>query len=186
MKRKDFRSNDTFAQDIKFTTMVEKHLWNLFCQRQLKNIPHQSIDHGVDNDGNVVSVSNKAADYCLKYKNNNKIYTILLEIKFAPTSSKAVFKVSDLESYVQQKANILLFYNSGTENLKKPKDYNLDEHLAKINANLEHMYYAIIDPKTIQQLILYYKHEPIYFMGGKLGIIMPQSDFNKFFSCYKL
>ena len=186
MKRKDFRSNDTFAQDIKFTTMVEKHLWNLFCQRQLKNIPYQSLDHGVDNDGNVVSVSNKAADYCLKYQHNNKIYTLLLEIKFAPTSSKAVFKVSDLESYIQQNANILLFYNTGSENLKKPKDYQLDTHLAKINNNLPYLYYTIIDPATIQRLLSYYQAEPIYFMGGKPGIIMPQSDFNKFFSCYKL
>lgn len=186
MNRKDFRTEKTFIKDIKFTTSIEKYLWELFCTRILKRIQYESIDYGTDNSGNFSKTSNHNADYRLKLTIDNKLYDLLLEIKFAPTNKKAVFKVQDLKAYIKQNANILLIYNQGPENLKKPKHYNLDDHIDLLSRNIQHLYYALLSPAIMTKMLSTYKHEKLFFMGNKPSITVPNEDFPILFRGKKL
>lgn len=186
MNRKDFRTEKTFIKDIKFTTSIETYLWELFCQRVLKKFAYESIDYGTDNSGKFSKKSNHNADYRLKLTIDNKIYDLLLEIKFAPTNKKAVFKVQDLKAYIKQNANILLFYNQGPENLKKPKHYNVDSHIDLLSRNIKHLYYTLLSPAIMTTMLDTYQHEKLFFMGNKPSITVPSEDFSKLFRGKKL
>lgn len=181
MQRKDYRSHEQFAQDIMFTTKIETFLWKIFCKRILKDYDFVSEDYGTDNSGKIVTRSSSKADYRLKITIDNIKYDLLLEIKFGTNSSKLTFKIQDLESYIKQNANILLFYNTGPEDLKKPKDYNLTEHYNKIINNINHIKYALLSGEIMKKMLESYPHEKVYYMGNKLSIIVPSSDFSKFF-----
>lgn len=181
MQRKDYRSDEQFAQDIMFSTKIEGFLWKIFCKRILKDYNYISEDYGTDNSGKIVQKSSSKADYRLKISINNIDYDLLLEIKFGTNSSKITFKVRDLQAYIKQKANILLFYNTGPEDLKKPKNYNLTEHYTKIINNIHYIKYALLSGDTMEKMLDSYPHNKVYYMGNKLSIIIPSSDFSKFF-----
>lgn len=182
MSRKDYRTNQQFEQDIYFSTKIEGFLWKTFCERVLKNNTYITENYGVDNSGKVVAKSSSNADYRLKLTIDNTLYDLLLEIKFGPNSNKLTFKVQDLKAYITQNANILLFYNTGKVNLKKPQNYNIEEHIKLIENNLKYIKYTILSPDILQTILDTYVHEKIYYMGNKLSIIVPAIDYSKLFT----
>src|SRR5688572_22270451 len=147
MHRKDFRSTETFKKDIKFSTNLESFWWSVFMNQVEKHFNFSSVSYesyGVDNTGELVKKSNHNADYKLCFEHDNKKHEILMEIKFAPSGTKSTFKVADLQAYIKQNAHILLFYNIGNKDLKKPKNYELTEHINKIVSEFNNIRYGVI------------------------------------------
>lgn len=181
MHRKDYRSKQQFINDIYFTTKVESFLWNKFCNNILVGHEFTWKNNGTDNSGKFVEKSNSNADYLLNIKIGDKYEKFLLEIKFAPSNNKATFKVLDLEAYIKQNAHILLFYNTGKNNLKKTNS-SIEEHIQFLEKHIKYIKYALISPDNIKKMLNSYQKEKIYYMGNKECIIVPSIDFDKYFT----
>lgn len=177
MSRKDYRNLETFKQDIKFGTLLEQFWWSVY----LNELKGQGIEivkwrnNGVDNSGNYVEKSSGAADFFLVTRVDGVIKEQFLEIKFAPKSDKFTFKVNDLKAYTTQGAEMLLFVNSGSSDLRKPKDYNFDLHIERIRGCLQDIVYTVISCEQIKGLL---KRPAIKvpWMGNKLAIVLVEKD----------
>lgn len=185
--RKDYRKQQEFEKDLKFSTTLEKFWFNILLE-QLKKDPTIKIisyeDFGIDNSGNysqkTKNISN--ADYKIKYEKNGILYDKPVEIKWAPNHLKATFKISNLKSYINQDAYIALFYNSyPNENFNKPKDYLIDTHIKLLQQYLHHFRWGFINKDSMQEMLNTYKIQKPYYMGRKECIIVPSSDFHLFF-----
>jgi hypothetical protein len=166
--RFDNRSKDAFKKQIKFSTMLEKYFFNKWLD--------------VVKDTGVVTVSSWEDNGC---GNDGEP----LEVKWVPTAGKFTLKEGDLKAYIKEGASILFIYNSvncGT-NLRLPKEnYDLAEHIKKIESKEDQIKWGIMWSPKVKQ---FYNHakdndliKPIYYMGGKQGVVLQQSDFDKWFT----
>lgn len=187
MQRKDFRTDQDFKKDIKYSTYIETILWKEFLTKFSKTVDsYEAINYGTDNSGEFSEKASPNADYKLKYVLNNKSHELKLEIKFAPTKGKLTFKKQNLSSYLKDKANILLFYNSSSESLKKRKDWNAKKQAEIILQKKKYIKWGIIDTESINQILCDYDTINLYYMGNKPCIVVPESDFNKYVTLYSL
>jgi hypothetical protein len=181
MSRFDGRSKDQFKKDIRFSTMLEAFFFDMVNKKEgFQNVR----DNGVCNNGEFVECgqNTSGADYMIDAYG----YTDMpLEIKWVPTYGKFTLKVHDLNAYTKEEAAILFIYTSKLLPLKKPKDYNLDAHIKLINHNKKFLKWGIMFPVDVKAFLdsntASNNIKPIYYMGGKKGIVLPQCDFGLWF-----
>lgn len=170
-RRKDYRSDDQFKKEIKERTLKEKFLVDIFvkeCEHRGWSASYK--DNGVDNTGEILDKATADADYLITINGKEELY----EIKNSPVAHKCTFKVSNLKQYIKQKANILLFYNTG----------NINSDYSKIN--YKETRWAIIKPNEIRSML--HDHEPYreYKFGNKICIKVVEDDYYKYFESEKL
>jgi len=196
--RFDNRSKEQFKKHIKFTTMLEKYFFNKWLDivKDSDTITVSSWgDNGCGNDGEFIPKGNTAgADYKISglIRGGDGVDAELkdepLEIKWVPTAGKFTLKEGDLKAYVRESASILFIYNSVKcgEDLRVPKkDYNLSEHIKKIELKADQLKWGIMWSPKVKQ---FYNHakdnelfRPISYMGGKQGVVLKQENFGKWF-----
>tara|TARA_B100000700_G_scaffold313719_1_gene399177 strand:+ start:758 stop:1372 length:615 start_codon:yes stop_codon:yes gene_type:complete len=197
--RFDNRSIDTFKRDIKFATMLEKYLFEGWLKRVKDKNSNVKVDswkdNGCGNDGEFIEKGNTAgADYAISGSvtdwSPREVKDEPLEIKWVPTAGKFTLKENDLKAYVKENANILFIYNSvkcGT-NLRKPKDYNLDQHIKLIESKNNQIKWGIMWSDQVKKFYEDAKKnnlfKPINYMGGKSGVVLKQKQFSKWFNSY--
>lgn len=175
--RFDNRSVSTFKKDIKFGTMLEKYFFHKWIE--MVGIQDKDwSDNGCGNDGEFIAKGNTAgADY--------KVYNTPIEIKWVPTAGKFTLKENDLKAYIREGADILFIYNTGSANLRKPKDYDLDRHIQRIENNSSDICFGIMQNEKVVKLYNEAKEndlfKPIPYMGNKSGIVLKSKDFDKYF-----
>ena len=186
MKRFDHRSKDKFCKDIKFSTSIETFLFKEFAKDcRKKGIPIKNIrDNGADNSGEFVESGTFGADYKIDLKYLGKVLTDHpIEVKFVPTFGKLTLKLADVRAYIREKASILFFFTSEKVDLKKPKHYDAEKHIQKIKENLHLLRWGIMFHDDVVRF--YEKNKGgfknIPYMGNKLGIVLDQGDFHKWF-----
>ena len=195
-KRFDNRSVNTFKKDIKFGTQLERYFFLEWIDRMLneKGLHIESWgDNGCGNDGEFIASGNTAgADYKISGIMNymdmpakRVMKDWPMEVKWVPTAGKLTLKEADLKAYVKENANILFIYNTGRANLRKPQDYNLDNHIKRIEANASDLKFGVMWHWIVKNLYKEAKRkglfEPSPYMGGKSGIIIPSKNFKWYF-----
>lgn len=196
-KRFDNRSVDTFKKDIKFGTQLETYFFREWIGKMLDdNCLHITdwSNNGCDNSGEFIAKGNTGgADYKIsgKMQYMDMVRPELMkdwpiEVKWVPTAGKLTLKEADLRAYVKEEASILFIYNTGKANLRKPKDYNLDAHIKRIEENAKDIKYGIMWKWDVKKLYRESKKnnrfQPIPFMGNKSGIIIPSQHFRWYFT----
>ncbi len=195
--RRDNRTVDEFKSDIFFRTAKEKFLMELFVKEYeyrnklfyeradvrvngvelylYKDNKIRIENNGICNDGKLVKKSNCDADYIMiLYGKHKRKYTRKIDIKNGPVGNKLTFKTYNLKKYVEQKAWILLFYNTGYID-KDPE-----------SINYETTRWGMISPKHIQNMLndnTEY-NEPKF--GNKPCIRIFSQEFAKYFTSHKL
>lgn len=111
--RKDWRTDDQFADDIKKAHKVEKDIIEAFAEHLRIKYKKEFIveDNGIDNTGEAIDFKNvnTDADY--------KINGILVEVKFNNNKMDEFrFKKSQLNSYLKQEAYVLWVNGWQTDN----------------------------------------------------------------------
>jgi len=186
--RFDHRSKDTFKKDIKFGTLLEKYFFNRWLDvawNQGFDI-HSHTNNGIDNDGEYIEegINTAGADYkvSMSYKDQH-CDNLPVEVKWVPTSGKLTLKRNDLKAYSKEGAAVLFILNMGSARLKKPADYDLQNHINKIEDNAEDIRWGIMMPDKVDKILsLHDRFEPIWYMGNKIGIIIKEQEYNKFFN----
>jgi len=191
--RFDYRSKATFKSDIKFSTLLEKHLFTEWASR-VSNTSNYKLeeysDNGVNNDGEYIrsGQSTFGADFRVTISEGKTIYQDLpLEMKWVPTAGKFTLKKNDLRAYQKENAAILFIYNTKNcgINLRKPKDYNLDSHILRISKKSKDIKWGIMFPESVEKILsLTDRFHPIRYMGNKVGIVIKSDEFDNFFTQY--
>lgn len=191
-KRFDNRSKDTFKKDIAFGTAVEKYFWDGFLDQLTKyNVSYKNArDNGVGNDGEYVETGTNTAgaDYIIDILRGEEWYeNIPMEVKWVPTAGKLTLKQADLKAYAKEKAAILFIYNSVRDNvnLRKPKDYDMEAHVARIEGKKRDIRWGVMFPTRVEKVLQSGNFEPIPYMGNKIGVIIQQRDFSSLFKVNK-
>jgi len=191
--RFDYRSKATFKSDIKFSTLLEKHLFTEWASR-VSNTSNYKLeeysDNGVNNDGEYIrsGQSTFGADFRVTISEGKTIHQDLpLEMKWVPTAGKFTLKKNDLRAYQKESAAILFIYN--TKNcgidLRKPRDYNLGSHIQKINQKSKDIKWGIMFPESVEKILnLTDRFHAIRYMGDKIGIVIKSDEFDNFFIQY--
>lgn len=193
-KRFDSRTKDTFKKDIKFGTMMESYWWGRWVEDAMHRADLDIAnprDNGCGNDGEFIESGNTAgADFMadIRYADHVRTWKDLpIELKWVPTAGKFTLKQNDLKAYVREKAAILFVYNSvrcGTD-LRKPKDYDFGKHICLIESKMDQIKWGLMFPDVVKQFYEEAKRDglfhPIPYMGNKMGIILPASDFDIYF-----
>lgn len=190
--RFDNRSVNTFKKDIKFGTRMEQYWWQEWLDFS-EGVDYLTItnarDNGCGNDGEFIASGNTAgADYMADVCYHNRHSKDLpVEIKWVPTAGKFTLKENDLKAYVREKAAILFIYNSvncGTD-LRKPKNYDFDAHLRKIEERMDQIRWGLMYPEQVAGLYNMAKlkgwFRPISYMGNKSAMILKDEDFYQWF-----
>lgn len=189
-KRFDNRSKDTFKKDIAFATRLEGYFFNEWIDRasNTSNIILESWgDNGCGNDGGFIQsgASTFGADFKVSMFYSEKHYEDLpLEMKWVPSAGKFTLKKNDLKAYAKENAAILFIYNSRSCGLdmRKPRDYNWERHIKKIEGKAKDLKWGIMFPETVKKVLgLTNRFKPIQYMGGKIGIVIQSNEFDKFF-----
>lgn len=104
--RRDGRSLGEFALEIYDATLRERHLMGEFADI-IRAFQFRVLDQGIDNDGRLVIASGgtREADYRLQFPGGRRA---TLEIKRAPTSKFATYRVVDLQNYIEQGDTLVL------------------------------------------------------------------------------
>lgn len=182
MNRLDFRTLETFKKDILFSTQLEEFWFKLYLTQIL---PHYDLveyeNTGTDNTGAYKKRASKDPDYTVHLTKGEITHSRKLDIKWAPTSGKATFKVNNLKHYIKNDINILLFYNIGEKRFNKRKDYDLKAHLDILKKNINNIRYGVIIPAMMEDILKTYEHKINYYMGNKMCVVVPSKDFNKYF-----
>lgn len=192
-RRFDYRSKETFKKDIKFSTLLEGYFfdeWTNRVSRTSDYILESYGDNGVNNSGEFIASgqSTIGADFIVTMSKGETRYENLpLEMKWVPTAGKFTLKKNDLKAYLKEEAAILFIYN--TKNcgidMRKPKDYNLDNHIIRIKKKSKDIKWGIMMPEVIDKILgLTDRFRPIPYMGMKTGIQIKSSEFDKFFTQY--
>ena len=166
--RKDKRTKKQFKKDIKHHTTKEACLIEIF-QKEVEDLGHkiEVADNGVDNSGDLVKISSCNADYLCIIDGVAGLY----EVKCSPVKNKCTFKVYNLEQYVKQNSNILLFYGMG----KDPCNTVPNEAM-----------WAVISPSKIKQMLQDKKPYKEKFFGYKPCIRIYSEDFDKYFESHEV
>lgn len=189
-RRFDNRSKDRFKKDIAFSTALEAYLFTEWINRAICTdgvIVESWDDNGCGNDGGFIQsgASTFGADFIVSMFYNGKHYENLpLEFKWVPTAGKFTLKKNDLKAYAKENAAILFVYNSRNcgMDMRKPKDYDLEKHIDKIEKKSDDIKWGIMFPETVKQILdLTDRFHPIQYMGGKVGIVIQSNEFDKFF-----
>jgi hypothetical protein len=182
-RRFDGRSVDKFTEDIKFGTDMET-FWMQIWVKEMKLWPEFELlsvgDYGTDNSGGLVAKPTSNADYYIKYRRHTEFYEHPLEVKWAPTSGKATFKIKDLHAYIKQNSAILLIFNTHKDTLKQVAKTSIYTHQDRILGYLPYIKWAMIHPEGIRRILNDHTHEPIPYMGHKMGLIVDPVDFHKY------
>lgn len=191
-KRFDNRSKATFKKDIAFGTAIERYWWHGFlAQLEKYSVEYANPrDHGVGNDGEYVETGTNTAgaDYIIDIRRGETWHRDMpMEVKWVPTAGKLTLKKNDLKAYANENAAILFIYNSVRDNvdLRKPKDYDLDRHLGRIEAKKPDIKWGVMFPHKVQRVLDTAFFEPIPYMGNKQGIIIKQHNYEAWFKTNK-
>lgn len=177
--RFDNRTVSTFKKDIKFGTMLEKYFFSKWLEIAKTRDPKITWeDNGCGNDGEFIAKGNTAgADF--------KVNNVPLELKWVPTAGKFTLKENDLKAYIREGADILFIYNTGSANLRKPKDYDLERHIKLVESQGQHIRWGIMQALDVKRLYDDAKENnlfrPINYMGGKSAVVLKSKDFNNYF-----
>jgi hypothetical protein len=189
-RRFDNRSKDTFKKDIKFATMLEGYFFSEWIERAANTssvILESWGDNGVNNDGEFIESGNSTmgADFKVSMFYKDKHYNNLpLEMKWVPTAGKFTLKKNDLRAYQKENAAILFVYNTKNCGLdmRKPRDYNLEKHVSKIEGKAKDIKWGIMFPEMVTEILgLTNRFKKIQYMGWKEGIVIQSNEFDKFF-----
>lgn len=189
--RFDFRDKETFKKDIYFSTMLEKYWWEKWLsvtESRRDILVKNPKSNGCDNTGEFIEKGMTAgADYMadLTYRGQT-VNQCPIEIKWVPTKGKITLKENDIKAYIKEAACILFVYCcDGDEDLRKPKDYDLDKHIALIENQFHNIRWGLLSHEKLKSLYDKYKTEqkikPIKYMGYKNGLVLPQADFDNWF-----
>lgn len=125
--RKDIRTDEQFAHDIKERTSEENYwMYKLFADIILPEFPDAKlIDTGIDNKGNIVYDAKNIGDPDFAISLNNKLKPI--EVKVSPYAC-ATLKLEQIKRYMKKDIWIFLVICSKSE----PKYYLFpSKHLSK-------------------------------------------------------
>ena len=185
MNRFDNRDKKQFKKDIKFGTLMEQYWIERF--KESANFYIQEIrNNGADNSGEFIESgkSTFGADYYLTGDYNGP-----LEVKWAPTFGKITLKIKDIRAYKKEKAGILFVLPAKKldVDLRKPKDHDFEKHIKRIEQHLTDIRWGIMMPQEVASLEEKNKEriKPIKYMGNKMGIIIPESEFYQYFTLNK-
>ena len=168
--RRDGRTVEEFKRDIKRRTKKEKFLVSLFCvEMEKQGCDCVALDHAENNDGKFLVTSDCKADYVIEINGRAALY----DIKNSPVENKWTFKVYQLQQYLKNKVNIIIFYGTGYID-KKPKDINR-----------ETTRWGVITYSLIEEM-LKYKHYKDKYFGNKSCVQIRSKDFERFIKPYKL
>ena len=190
-RRFDSRDESTFRKDIYFSTMIEKYWWEKWLDHA-SNRHDVSVknprDNGCGNDGGFIpSGTTVGADYIADIcYSGNSVKDCPIEIKWVPTPGKITLKECDIKSYIREAAYILFIYNFSNEtNLRKPKDYNLEDHIRRIEDKIRHIKWGLMSSKNLENLYRIHleagKVKPIAYMGYKNGLVLNSEDYENWF-----
>jgi hypothetical protein len=190
-RRFDFRDKETFKKDIYFSTMLEKHWWEkwLSATKNRDDILVQNPrSNGCDNTGEFIEHGpTSGADYIatLTYK-GVQVEDCPVEIKWVPTSGKITLKEGDIKAYLKENAYILLIYSfAGDVDLKKPKDYDLDKHIQRIEDNLDNIAWALLSSEKLRELYQNFladgRIKPVPYVGNKNALVLKSSEYDSWF-----
>ena len=91
-------------------------------------------------------------------------------------------KRADLKAYAKENASILFIYNTGKANLRKPKDYNLDTHIQRIESNAKDIRWGMMWRDSVKKFYRECKRgqvfKPISYMGNKSGVVIESKTLN--------
>ena len=190
-KRYDNRTKSQFKKDIKFGTMMETYVFNKWvelCVTRDDVVISNYGDNGIGNDGEYVKTgtNTSGADYIADLNYEGVQYDNLpIEVKWVPTAGKFSLKVNDLKAYIKEDAAILFVFNSKSPTLKRPKDYNFEKYIDKIESHAHQLKWCIMLPEIVEVFLDFHKHqdkiEKIPYMGFKPGIILQEKDFCNWF-----
>lgn len=169
LNRRDNRTVEKFASDIKFGTLRERRLIDGWREAAIRDEFFEQIeveDNGIANDGELIEDTRGQS-----WKADFRVYVVggdllkdgthLLEVKYTPCLWKATFKVFDLWGYTREKAHILLIFGDGRENPRL---------------------WTIVTPESIQKMIDTLPVSNSYpGMGGKPAVMVKQEQFPRFF-----
>jgi hypothetical protein len=168
--RRDNRTDEQFAKDIKDRTNKQRTLIEVFKNEmdyRKRNVV--VYDYGIDNNGGVVKGSAGCdPDYLVIFDDKK---TRLLEVQASNVDTKATFKVDNLKSYADQGVIILLFLNTNNETIVS-KDTR----------------WAIISNKKIKEMLAD-KQNSVYtdpLFGNKRCLRLHKGEFHKYFETYRL
>lgn len=195
-KRFDNRTEQQFKEDIFFATAIENHFWNTWVSRSSDqdNITIENpADNGVANDGSFIpdGVNTAGADFKadIKYANlDQKDHPI--EMKWVPTYGKVTLKEADIKAYLNEGSSILFIYpNRKTINLRKPRyprKQDIANHIKKIESCYRYLRWGLLTPRKLAELDSWAQandgYQPIPYMGGKSGVIIPFERFSTYWS----
>jgi len=163
--RKDNRTEEEFAADIKFRTLKEKFLMELYAA-EMRHMGHTVVleNNGTDNTGKLKKKGVTAApDY--RVTTNGEV--ALVEVKNSPVGFKWTFKVYNLKQYVKAGASILIFWDTGYID-KDPNKINLDKAR-----------FGMITHENLAAMLEEYEHYKEPKFGNKVCIQIPKDDFSK-------
>jgi hypothetical protein len=193
-KRYDNRTKSQFIKDIKFGTMMETYIfskWVDTCQSRNGVTIYSYDDNGIANDGKYVKTgtNTSGADYVVDICYNEIRYDKLpMEVKWVPTAGKFTLKVNDLKAYIKEDAAILFVFNAGSPTLKRPKNYNFEKYIEKVESYSHNLKWSIMLPNTVETFLAYHinqdKIQAIPYMGYKPGIILKEKDFHYWFKTH--
>jgi hypothetical protein len=166
--RKDTRSATQFKSDIKFHTEKEKCLVEIFARELIKSGSTIVIkNNGIDNSGDFVKNGGCNSDYLCIIDGEEGLY----EVKCSPVKNKCTFKVYNLEQYVEQNSNILLFYGAGKDPCQKlPRGAR----------------WAIITPYNIKRMLQDKEPYKEKAFGFKMCIRIYSEEFDKYFKSHTI
>ena len=169
--RKDQRTLLQFEKDILDNTKKEKFLLSIFV-KELKKKGHKVRvkNFGIDNTGKFIVKSNCKADYQITIDGVKGLY----EIKNSPVDWKMTYKVYDLQQYIKNSVNIIIFYGTGF----------LNDNPKKIN--LKYSRYGIITPEKIQLMLKNCESYIEKAFGYKECIKVDKKDFNLYLECHEI
>ena len=169
--RRDGRTVEEFALDIKYRTAKEKFLVCLYRDELLSMGHEVKIENaGVDNSGKLLAVASCKPDYKVTIDG----HSTLLDIKNSPVQNKWTFKTHNLNSYVKNSVSILIFWGSGFID-KNPSEINLDETR-----------FGLISCENIDKMLAEYEHIPVQAFGNKICIVVKKGDFSRWLTIKRI
>jgi len=170
-RRKDIRTLNEFHTDIINRTLKERFLARLFVMEMRAHNHIISVKETGNKDAGIITKrSSCESDY--EFTIDGTVH--LVDIKNCGISTKATFKVYQLEQYIKQKASILLFIGTGF----------IDKDPTKIK--YKQTQWALVTPPNIQNMLdnLTPYKDPNF--GYKQCVRVLSANFNKYFQLQPL
>lgn len=181
--RKDYRTTEEFAADIKTYTSIESFVMQKWVE-EMGCSGHQVnyVDSGVDNDGELIGGTvGINFDFTINFikKQTSKLYR--LDVKHNYNDATATFKAHNLDNYKKHGIHMLLVIGTGLNGRElKPEEYE-----RAWQKSADRRKWALISPSDIKIITDRVPCTKLKYMGNKLGFIIYKRQFDLYFDLKK-